>query len=118
MKFVSSGMPVVKHKGRDEPQVQTVGDDRAVQGVEEYDQKNRDGTHTPKKLASRKFIGGPWGKKTDERTKTICGRRSPASEAAPQPSDCSMRRRGFHKRMLGINSACFDIGYRRDTSHP
>lgn len=58
-------------KGHDEPHEQTVGDYRAEQGVEEYDQKNRDWIHILMKLASWKFLGGPWGKEPDERTKKM-----------------------------------------------
>lgn len=58
-------------KGHDEPHEQTVARFRAEQGVEEYDLKNRDWIHILMKLASWKFLGGPWGKEPDERTKKM-----------------------------------------------
>lgn len=58
-------------KGHEESKEQTVGQFRAEQGVEEYDEKNRDWIHILMKLASWKVMGGPWGKEPDERTKKM-----------------------------------------------
>lgn len=58
-------------KGHEEKKEQTVGEFRAAQGVEEYDEKNRDWIHILMKLASWKQLGGPWGKEPDERTKKM-----------------------------------------------
>ena len=58
-------------KGHEESKEQTVGAFRAEQGVDEYDEKNRDWIHILMKLASWKFLGGPWGKEPDERTKKM-----------------------------------------------
>lgn len=58
-------------KGHDEQHVQTVGDFRKEQGVEDYDEINRGWVHLLMKLASWKTLGGPWGQEPDERTRKM-----------------------------------------------
>jgi len=58
-------------KGHDEPKEQSVGTFRAEQGVEPYDEQNRGWIHILMKLASWKFMGGPWGKEPEERVKKL-----------------------------------------------
>lgn len=58
-------------KGHDEPQEQTVGEFRAAQGVEAYDEKNRGWIDILMKLASWKTIGGPMGKAPSTQTKQM-----------------------------------------------
>lgn len=58
-------------KGHEETKEQSVGQFRAEQGVEPYDEQNRGWIHILMKLASWKFLGGPWGKEPEDRVKKL-----------------------------------------------
>lgn len=58
-------------KGHEETKEQSVGEFRAEQGIEAYDEQNRGWIHILMKLASWKFMGGPWGKEPEDRVKKM-----------------------------------------------
>ena len=58
-------------RGHDEAREKTVGEFRADEGVEPYDEANRGWIQILMKLASWKSLGGPFGKEPDERTRKM-----------------------------------------------